>query len=84
MIIHMPRTKISTKYQLVIPKEIRRRMKLTQGMIVNVELIDERYALLSKQTSNHTKTLTGLGKNIWKKLGGTEKYLRDERTAWGK
>jgi hypothetical protein len=31
---------------------------------------------------SYTEYMAGLGKNVWKKLGGGEKYLKKERKSW--
>ncbi len=30
----------------------------------------------------YTDTLAGLGKDIWKKLGGGDRYIEKERSTW--
>lgn len=78
----MPQTKLSSKHQLVIPKEVRRKMKLTSGMIVTIYPLDSQRALLLKHPKSHAEALEGLGQEVWQELGGTEKYLREERSSW--
>lgn len=59
-------------------------MNLTKGETITVQSIDARYALIMKQPKSVVDTLEGLGKGIWKKLGGTEKYIEQERNSWEK
>ena len=37
--------------------------------------------LLTKLTS-FTQSLKGLGKEIWQTEGGTERYIKEERSSW--
>ena len=39
-------------------------------------------AILSKSKESLTKYYRGRGKNAWKKLGGGEKHLAQERKSW--
>ncbi len=78
----MPQTKLSSKHQLVIPRDVRRKMKLMSGMMVTIFPIDSQRAILLKHPKSHTDALEGLGQEVWHALGGTEKYLREERSSW--
>lgn len=76
-------TKLSQKYQVVIPKEIRQRMRLKAGMSVTLQPLDENRAVLVKQPKDYVAALSGLGQDVWKKLGGVN-YIKRERQRWDK
>ena len=76
--------KLSSKYQIVIPKILRDRMKLKQGMSVVLYPLDNERAILVKHPTNYTDALEGLGKEIWKSLGNSVKYIKQERASWEK
>lgn len=77
-------TLVSTKYQVVIPKEARKKVGIKPGQKMDVEITNNRIVL--------SKIKQG-GKLNWpedyyKKLGGLwkhtniEKYLEEERNSW--
>lgn len=74
--------KLSKKYQIVVPKEIRRAMKLGAGTAVTLYSLDERRAMLVKHPKDYVQALKGLGKEVWKGLGGADQYLKRERASW--
>ena len=78
----MSTTTLSSKYQIVIPKAVRAQLGLQVGESVSVHLLDSESAILTKHSANPTNALRGLGKDVWKKLGGTKKYMRQERSSW--
>lgn len=77
-------TTLSEKYQVVIPKMVRQEMHLTVGAQVTVHLINQDMAVIVKRPKNITDALSGLGKEVWQKLGGGENYLKNERASWKK
>lgn len=78
----MINTKVSTKYQIVIPKRIREKLEIAPGMKLHIEVIDGERAVLHTKKVNIVKALSGLGKEVWKSLGGGESYIKQERKAW--
>lgn len=80
----MAHTKVSTKYQIVIPKEIRKKMRISPGMKISIRLIDAHKAIINRTADDPVKALRGLGKDVWKSLGGGEKYIQSERNTWQK
>ncbi|MDZ4221468.1 MAG: AbrB/MazE/SpoVT family DNA-binding domain-containing protein [Patescibacteria group bacterium] len=83
----MANTILSSKHQIVIPKAIRERMKLKAGMGVTLYPLDDNRAVLVKQPKSYVEALSGLGKEVWESLGGTEKYIkemREDRDLWSK
>ena len=76
------KTTLSKKYQVVVPKEVRTRMRLKVGETVTLYPLDEERAILVKHSKNPVIAMRGLGKNVWRSLGGTRKYIRGERKSW--
>lgn len=78
-------TLVSTKYQVVIPKEARKKAGIKSGQKMNVDVVGEK-VVLSKLKS--TKTLNW-PYDYYKKLGGLwksskdiEKYLEEQDKSW--
>lgn len=80
----MDTAKLSKKYQIVVPKAVREKMRLHMGSSVRVYPIDEDRALLVKHPKDYVAALEGLGKEVWDALGGGDKYIREERASWHK
>lgn len=80
----MSASRLSKKYQIVIPSDVRKSLKLNAGTVVTVHPIDDRRALLVKHKRNIVDSLEGLGEDVWKSLGGGDRYLKKERRAWEK
>lgn len=83
-VVKRMKTTLSKKYQVVVPKDVRTRMRLKIGEQVALYPLDEERALLVRQSRDPVKALRGLGKDVWRSLGGTRKYLRAERGSWRK
>lgn len=80
----MEQTSVSTKYQVVIPKAIRRKINLKPGQKMDVDLAGEQIILSrTKQAKklnwphDHIKLL----KNAWKDVD-PKKYIEEERNSW--
>jgi AbrB family looped-hinge helix DNA binding protein len=69
---------ISTKYQVVIPKEVRELMNL-QPKDTLLFLIDGGTVVLRPKPKSFTKTLRGLHRHLWSE---PEQWLEDERSSW--
>lgn len=80
----MNTTKLSKKYQIVVPREVREKMGLRVGESVGVYSVDEDRAVLVKHPMHYVQTMKGLGKEVWKKLGGASRYIKQERASWEK
>ena len=76
--------KLSQKNQIVIPKNVRTDLGLKAGSRIVITPLDSEYALIMKQPADVAGSMKGQGKDIWKKLGGTESYLKKERSSWKK
>lgn len=80
----MKQVKLSQKYQLVVPSDVRRAMHLDAGSLLSIEPIDDDRALLIRYPQRYATSLRGLGKQVWKTLGGTRRYIQTERAVWEK
>lgn len=82
----MNQTIVSTKYQIVIPRQIRKRIKVEPGQKMNINISGDQIILSPAQTKqqlswpeDHIKKL----KNPWTGED-TQKYLDEERDSWEK
>ncbi len=75
----MPQTKVSDKYQVVIPKKIRERIKIKEGQELNVYALDE--GILLTPQKRWPEEYIGSQKDIWKNID-VAKYLMEERESW--
>jgi len=74
--------KVSSKYQVVIPKEIRKKVNLKPKEEVEVTLdIKSAGIIIRPKIKNWAKYMRGLGKEIWRKID-VEKYIKEERKDW--
>ena len=78
----MPILTLSSKYQITVPKEIRKRLDLRQGSKVTV-VAGEKGAILLPYPKKWTDYGWGLGKEIWAGIDPLE-YIRQERQSWQK
>lgn len=73
--------KVSPKYQVVIPKELRKKLGIKPSDKVLVEEIEGMIIVIPKPKS-FTGFLKGLGKEVWEEEDATD-YVRRERKSWG-
>lgn len=69
---------LSSKYQIVIPREAREALSLSAGDELLVLCKPDRVVILPKP-KQFAKRTAGLHAELWQ---GTETYLRDERDTW--
>jgi AbrB family looped-hinge helix DNA binding protein len=74
--------KMSSKFQIVIPKEARQRVHLKAGDKLVIEGMGDKIVLW-KQPKDYTEHMAGLHKNIWQNEN-IDKYLEDIRSGWSK
>ena len=74
--------KLSSKYQVVIPKEARKKLGLRAGDQLAVE-VEGGKVILRPRPKNYTNYMLGLGKEIWEGIDASE-YVRKERESWKK
>lgn len=78
----MSKAKVSSKYQIVIPKEAREKAGINQGD--KVEVISTEHGIyLSPQPKSWTDYGKGLGKEVWKEIDPLN-YIKEERRSWEK
>jgi len=75
-------SKLSQKYQITIPSEIRKKLGLKKGSRVLIKIRKKKEAVIKPVEISLTEKYKGMGKEVWKRLGGAEKYLKKERSLW--
>ncbi len=78
----MATTTLSQKYQIVVPLQVRQKLRLSAGMKVALYPLDDSRAVLVKEPASPLKALKGLGKDVWETLGGSDAYIQQERSSW--
>lgn len=75
---------IGTKNQIVLPKEVRKKIKgLKPGNKVIIYPLDEDTVAIKVDHNNWVEDTLGVAAEAWKGLD-TTKYLDDLRNEWGK
>lgn len=73
--------KLSSRHQVVIPKEARKKLNLHAGDQLVVEVEKEK-VVMRPRPKNYTNYMLGLGKKVWQGIDATD-YVRKERESWG-
>lgn len=73
-----PSVKVSNRYQIAVPQQARKRLKIKSGDRLLVDVQDGMIILLPEPQS-YTQSLAGLHREIWEKAGN---YILKERDAW--
>ncbi len=76
----MLEVKVSKKYQIVIPKEVRKHVNLSAGDQLMMRVEDGSIIMIPKP-KNYTQHMLGLHKKIWRSVR-VERYLEEERNSW--
>jgi AbrB family looped-hinge helix DNA binding protein len=74
----IPSVKVSNRYQIAVPQQARKRLKIKGGDRLLVDIQDGMIVLLP-EPQNYTQSLAGLHREIWEKTG---EYIIGERNAW--
>jgi len=74
------KVKVSGKYQIVVPKDARKALKVQPGDYL-LTAVEDGILLLRPQPRSYTKALRGLHKELWKDVD-VENYLKQERKSW--
>ncbi len=79
----MPLTKVSHKFQVVIPKEVRETLGISKGDILQVYEKDHEIVMKKVKVTKPVslKNLKGLGKEVWEYID-IEEYIKKERDSW--
>lgn len=72
--------KLSSRYQIVIPKQVREALGLRPGDRLLVE-IEGNKVVLRPRPRSYAQHLRGLHKELWRGVDATE-YVRKERESW--
>lgn len=75
---------ISSKYQTVVPADVRRAMNLGAGDALLWQVIQvngKSKALAEPKAKNWTAHARGLGKQVWEKVD-IQQYINDLRDEW--
>jgi len=73
-------TKVNAKYQITIPRIVRKRLNINRGDRLLLDVQDGIIVLIPRP-KNYTKYLQGLHSEIWKSINA-QNYLAGEREAW--
>jgi AbrB family looped-hinge helix DNA binding protein len=73
--------KLTDKYQITIPSEVRKRLGLRAGDVVYLALEGERVVLRGVR-GGWTEATRGLGADLWKEEGGGTAAIERERESW--
>ncbi|RLC94368.1 MAG: AbrB/MazE/SpoVT family DNA-binding domain-containing protein [Chloroflexi bacterium] len=73
--------KLSTKGQMVLPKEARDYLGLKPGDMVMITLRNG-VAQITAKPKKYAEHIRGLGRDLWRELGGGEQFLQRERESW--
>ena len=71
--------RVSTKYQMVIPKEVRKALEIKPHDQV-IFLIDGNRVYLRPRPKSFTEKLSGLHAHVWQQP--VEQWLQKERESW--
>ncbi len=78
-------TSVNIKYQVVIPKEARKKIKIKPGQKMNVDVVGEKVILSIAKTKKELKWPEDYYKKlggIWKGAEDIDKYLEEEDKSW--
>ncbi len=73
--------KLTEKYQITIPTEVRRRLGLKAGDLVYLAVEGDQVALRSVP-EGWTASTRGLGADLWRKEGEGAAAIERERDSW--
>jgi AbrB family looped-hinge helix DNA binding protein len=76
----MQKVKVSKKFQIAIPAEVRRQLGIKQGDELVIE-VEGKHALLMRVPESYAADLAGLHADVWDGVDPDE-YVRREREAW--
>ena len=80
----MQQVTVGTKYQIVIPIQVRKKIKgLQPGSKVSVDLASEGTITVKTNPQDWLERTRGMMKNAWKGID-TTKYLENLRNEWDK
>jgi AbrB family looped-hinge helix DNA binding protein len=72
--------KVSSRYQIAVPRVARDRLKIKSGDRLLVDVQDG-LLILIPQPQDHAAHLAGLHREVWAGVD-SDSYLKEERDAW--
>jgi AbrB family looped-hinge helix DNA binding protein len=73
--------KLTEKYQITIPTEVRRRLGVTAGDVVYLAVEGDQVVLRAAR-GGWTEASRGLGAEVWQREGGGAAAIERERSSW--
>jgi len=77
----LSRVKVSKKFQIAIPAEVRRKLGIEAGDNLIVD-IRERHILMMRDPKEHPEDFVGRHPELWRDAEDVDAYIRGEREAW--
>ena len=74
------RVKVSSRYQIAVPKRVRDQLKIKQGDHLLVEVRGS-VVILLPEPHDYVSHMAGLHKDVWQGVD-TADYIRQERDEW--
>lgn len=78
----MSRVKVSSKLQVAVPAEARKKLRIEPGDYLLVEVQDNSI-VLTPEPKDYVAQMLGFHAEIWEGID-TDEYLRQERASWTK
>lgn len=76
----MTTIRLTKKNQMVIPKNIREAVGISEGDELIVD-VDKNKIILTVKPKSYSKRLKGLHRDVWKDVD-PKKYVKGERESW--
>ena len=73
-------TTLSSKYQIVIPKEVRRELHLEPQQKLIVKVI--KGSIIIRAAKSSWNDLAGMAGDVFESLGGAEEYIKEIKNSW--
>lgn len=84
----MYQSTVSIQGQTTIPIQIRDQLGLIPGALMVWETVQDQlgvsYVRITPSSIQTLKSLRGIGRDLYKRYGSGEKYLKEERATWDK
>ena len=78
-----PQSKLTSKYQITIPSEVRKQLHLKPGDPVYFD-VARGQAILRPTPTSYTNYYRGMGKGLWDDEGGGAAFVKKLRAGWSK
>lgn len=78
----MARVRVSQKFQIAVPSEVRRKLGIRAGDTLIIDVRGE-HAVLLREPEDWAEKFHGLHREVWTDVD-IDEYIRDEREAWRK